>query len=208
MNYSEFLSHLGKMVTFEGDNQGDASIGTLLSVLRMAESRIYRELRTRQNEKAFSGSVSGNAYTLPSDFRAPSLTYFGGKPLEPVSPEFLYEHLDAQHTGDTRFFAAVGNTYKFAPVVADGTSVQGTYFYAYPDIDASNDAANLLFTANPDLFTFACMVEAAPLYGFLDQLQLWEQKYQMTRDALNHQTSRAAYGAGRIKRRNSTRLIG
>lgn len=196
------------MVTFEGDNPGDASIGTLETVLSLAESRIYREVQMAQNEKAFSGTVTSNAYTLPSDFRSPSLVYFGGKPLEPVSPEYLYEQIDTGGTGDCRVFAQVGSSFKFYPAASDGATVQGTYFFAYPALSSSTIGDNALFLAANDLFLYACMVEAAPMYGFQDQVSLWEAKYQQVRDALNTQNARAAFGAGRMKRRPSTTLMG
>ena len=121
MRYAEFLAHLGRMVTGEGDNPGDASIGTLLAVLRLAEARIYREVKTHENEKAFSGSVSSNAFTLPADFRSASLVYIGSntKPLEPVSAAVLIEELSHQHTGECKHFARIGSAFKFSPVVAE-----------------------------------------------------------------------------------------
>lgn len=208
MNYAEFLNHLGKMVTFDGNDPGDASIGTLQAIISLAEARIYREVQTSTNEKLFSGTITTNTFPLPDDFRQPSVVYLGGKPLEPVTTEYLYEYLAADHTGDTLYFAQVVRSYQFAPAATDGTSLLGTYYCAYPTLAEDSIASNLLFQESNDLWFFACMVEAAPLYGFQDQLQIWEAKYQMVRDSLNLQNSRTAMGAGRLKRRASTTLMG
>jgi hypothetical protein len=206
--YSDFLTQLGKSVTFEGDNPGDASIGTLQMVLVLAETRINRELRTSYNEAAFSGTTTSNVFTLPSDFRSASIVHVGGKPLEPVSIEFLTEFLDESPSGDGRYFATVARTLKFGPALSDGTSVQGYYFKAFAAIDDTTFSSNTLIAAAPDLYMAACMAEAAPMYGFQDQLALWDNKYQYIRDRMNDERERAAYSAGRAKVRNSTRLLG
>lgn len=209
--YSELLGRLASLVTFDAENPGDASVSTLQAVLSMAEFRIYRELRTSHNMKAFSVSntVTSNLMTLPSDFKAVSTINFGKKPLEPVSNEFMQEYLDGNPTGECRFFTNLANSLQFGPPIADGTQVQGYYSCTLPAI--TSDAtltSNTLFTSSNDLFLFACMVEAAPLYGFMDQIQLWETKYAMVRDALNEEQQLNAYAMGRMKIRPSTTLMG
>lgn len=201
--YAELLVQLGRMVTFEGDNPGDASIGTLQTVIGLAETRIYREVRTGYNEAAISGTVTSNAFALPTNWRAASAVHFGKKPLEPVSSDWLREHLDTLPSGDCRYFAVQGRTLVFSPTVTDGTSVQGFYYKALDALDETTTPNNTLFTSANDLFLFACMVEAAPLYAFQDQLQIWESKYRAVRDQLNLEHQRSAYSAGRIKRRAS-----
>ena len=206
--YAGLLSQLGKMVAFD-ENESDASIGTLQAVISLAETRINREARTGYNEAAISGTVTGNAFALPADWRAASMVHFGGLPLEPVSPEYLREHLDGQPSGECKHYCVQGGrSLLFSPSVADGTAVQGHYFKALPALDATTTPSNALFLAANDLYLFACMVEAAPLYGFEDKLQLFDAKYQAVRDTLNTEHQRAAYSSGRIKRRASTRLMG
>ena len=208
--YSGLLDRLAKMVTFDADNTGDASVGVLAAVISMAEFRIYREIRTSMNTNAFgvSDTVTSNAMALPSDFKAAYTVHFGGLPLEPVSPEFLQQYMDANPSGECKYFANVSNTLRFGPAVANGTQVQGYYYCSLPDLSEATLPTNALFLAANDLFLFACMVEAAPLYGFQNQIQLWEAKYQMTRDALNKEHALNAYSSGRLKRRPSTILMG
>lgn len=207
--YSELLDTLGKLVTFEGDNPGDASIGTLQTVIALAEFRIYRDARTGYNQAVFGVSdvTSGNAYTLPAGFKAVSLLHFGKEPLEPVAPEYIQSQLNSGATGDVRHFANIAGTLRFAPTVADGTQLQGTYYRALPALSEATLPSNALFAASNDLFLFAAMVEAAPLYGFMDQLSLWNTKFQTVMEALNQEQQMTAYGS-RLKRRASTKLMG
>lgn len=209
-SYSELLVHLGRMVTFEAENPGDASVGVLQTVIALAEFRIYRELRTSFNMKAFGPSnvVASNALALPADFKAAAAINFGKQPLEPVSPEFLQQYLQTGDNGQCKYFANVANTLMFAPAQGDGVQVQGYYYCSLPALSESTIASNGLFNAANDLFLFAAMFEAAPIYGFQDQIQLWDTKYQMVRDRLNHEQAVNAYAAGRMKVRPSTTLLG
>lgn len=206
--WAGLLSQLGKMVTGEGDNEGDASISTLTTVIALAESRIYRELRCGYNEATLSGTVTSNTFSLPADYRSAGIVHFGGLPLEGVSPEFLREHLDGFPAGDCKYFAVQGRTLQFSPLVADGTAIQGSYFKALPALDASTAPSNALLAAANDLFLSACMVQAAPLYGFEAKMPIWNGMYMQIKDQMNEAHERAAYSAGRIKRRPSTRLMG
>lgn len=206
--YSDFLTHLGKLVTFDGENPGDASIGTLETVLTLAQTRLYRELETSHNEKELSGTITDNKFELPTDFRSISVIHFGKKTLEPVSYEFLQEQLNSDNTGDTKYFARLGGNLMFAPAVADGTAPQGTYYAELPELSSDTYSSNSLVLEAPDVFLYACMVEAAPLYGFQDQLPIWEAKYRQAIESLNTGHRREAFNAGRMMRRNSTKLLG
>lgn len=208
-SYADLLTHLGRMVTFEAENPGDASVGVLQTLLGIAETRIYREIRTSFNMKAFgvSDTVLNNALALPSDFKAVANLNFGKLPLEPVSPEFLQQYLQARPTGETKYFANIANTLVFGPAQGDGVQAKGYYYCTLPALSDATFASNALFGAASDLFLFAVMVEAAPMYGFQDQLQLWDGKYQMIRDRLNREQAVNAYSAGRMKVRPSTTLM-
>lgn len=209
-SYSELLTQLARMVTFEGENPGDASPGVISTLIGIAENRIYRDVRTSYNMTAFgvSDTVTGNAYTLPAALKAVSSINFGKLPLDPVAPEFIQQELQFNPTGDCKYFANQANKLIFAPAVADGTQLQGYYYAKLPALSDSTLASNALFNAANDLFLFAVMVEAAPMYGFQDQLDLWNARYLGVVQALNEEQQMTAYAAGRIKRRASTTLMG
>jgi hypothetical protein len=209
-SYSDLMTQLGRMVTFESENPGDASVGVLSTLLGIAENRIYRDVRTSYNMTAFgvSDTVTGNAYTLPAALKAVDSISFGKLPLEPVAPEFIQQQLQYGNTGDCKYFANQANKLIFAPAVTDGTQLQGYYFARLPALDATTLPTNALFNAANDLFLYAVMVEAAPMYGFQDQMDLWNARYQSVVQALNEEQAMTSYTAGRIKRRASTTLMG
>lgn len=208
--YSDLMTQLGRMVTFEAENPGDASVGVLSVLLGIAENRIYRDVRTSYNMVAFgvSDTVAGNAYTLPANLKSVSSINVGKLPLEPVSPEFVQQELQSNPTGDTKYFANLASKLIFAPAVADGTQLQGYYYARLPALSEATLPSNALFNAANDLFLFAVMVEAAPMYGFQDQLDLWNARYTGVVQSLNEEQQMTAYAAGRMKRRASTTLMG
>ena len=206
-SYSDLLVSLHRLMYGDDVSASQTPVATLQAVINLGERRIYREIRTRYNEKAWTGTVSGNLYALPSDFIAPSVVHFGKKPLKPVSEEALIEHLDGSPSGDARYFCQAGANLRFSPAVADGTTLQGRYFYAWPDLTSANLASNTLFAAADDLFLYAALSKSAPYFGQDARIPLWESEYTRIRDELNTLHERAAYSAGRIKRRPAASVM-
>lgn len=208
MTYSEFLVNVHRMMDGEDVGVSDLPLGMLQQLISVGEERVYAEVRCRHNEKAFTGlNVTNNEAPIPADYESLAVMHFGGKPLDPVSEEWLRDYLDSQPTGDARHVAEAGAAFMFGPAVSDGTAVQGRYHFRYPALNQANFATNALVNAEPNLFIYATLAESAPFFGMTDRLPLWEAKYAAIRDRLNTKKERAAAG-GRIKVRPSTRLLG
>ena len=206
-NFADLLTQVTRLMDGENVSVTELSYETLVQVVGQAERRIYREVRSRHNEKAFSAvTVSSNLATLPTDFEACSVVHFGKKALEPVSEEWLREYNDNGATGDCVYFCEAGDSLMFGPAVADSTALQGRYFYRHPDLTTATFAANTLIANEPDLFIHACLAEGVAF--FQKDPTYWEQKYQDVRDRINADKNRTAYSAGRIRIRPSTQLMG
>lgn len=206
--WSGYLTSLQVLLQGENARNSHVPVSTLTEMTALGEARIYREVRTRYNEKAFSSvTVTSNLATIPTDFEAPSIVHFGRKALEPVSEEFMLEYLDSNPTGDAKYFCQAGASFKFGPSVANATAVQGRYFYRMDSLDATTLPTNALFAASNDLFLYAALVESAPFFEQDARIPLWDAKYQSIRDQLNRQSRNAAYAAGRMKVRPSTSII-
>lgn len=204
--YSALLSRLFLLI--DGEGVTVTPISTLAAAISMGEQRIYREVRSRFNEVAFSSvTVSNNLAALPSDFESPSTVHFGGKPLDPVSEDWLREYLQSNPTGECRYFAVAGPNLMFGPTVANDTAVQGRYFASLDPLDATTLPTNALFARAEDLFVYAALAESAPFFEQDARIPLWEAKYRSIRDALNNHSHTAAYSVGRMKRRPSTPIL-
>lgn len=209
-NYADLLLKVFQLASND-DNASALSVpaNTMRTVIALAEKRVYRDVRSRHNEKAFAITVTGNLAALPADFEAASVVHFGKLPLQPVSEEFLLEYLNTQPSGQCRYFAEAGTSFIFAPAVADATVTQGRYYFRFADLDETTFSANTLLAKEPDLFIYAALMESAPFFTASAQLApLWSQKYEAIKDRINTEKQRAATNAGRASIRPSTRLMG
>jgi hypothetical protein len=206
--YDTMLMRLQQLISGDDVNADAVEASVLSAVLQMAEQRIYSEVRSRHNEKAFTGTTAGNLFAMPSDYVACSVVHLGGKPLEPVAEEWAREFNDTHTAGDGLYFAEAGNSLLFAPQLADGTALQGRYFCRFPYLTAANFSSNTLAVNAGDVFLYAGLAEAAPMFNQDARIQLWEAKYEAVKRRLNNEKTRNAATAGRIRIRNSTQLIG
>lgn len=205
-SYSDLQVQIMRLMDGDNLSVSDIETATVDQIISLAEKRIYREVRSRLNEKAFSGvTVTGNVAALPADFEACSTVHFGKKALEPVPDDWLRAY-NQYATGEAEYFAESGGGLAFGPAVADGTAVQGRYFFRFPDLSTGTFGANTMIAREPDLFIFAALAEGAPFFG--KEVQMWEAKYQAIKHRLNADKIHTAYSAGRIKIRPSTTLIG
>lgn len=203
--WAGFLQQLTRLL--DGDDISATVItpATLLQIISLGERRIYREVKSRWNETAWDAVVvADNLAPLPDDFEAPSLVHFGASPLEPASEEFV---IDQRRSSVVRYFAVAGNNLTFGGPAPDGDEVEGRYYCRLPDLDQTSLPLNALFIAEPDLFVFSCLSQAAPFFDDLKSLDLWEGRYASLRDTINQAHHRTAHGAGRMMVRPSARLL-
>lgn len=206
--WSQLLERL--LVLIDGDDAGSSTIpvATLTAIVRMGEDRIYREVRTRFNEKAFAAvAVTSNLAPIPTDYKAPSIVHFGRKPLDPVAEAWLQDYNLWSQGGEALYFAEAGASLLFGPAVTDGTLVQGRYFCRLPALAEAGTITNALFLDANDLFLYASLSESAPFFDQEARIPLWEGKYRSIRDAINKESQMAAYSVGRMKRRPSTPIL-
>ncbi len=205
--YPQFLEELNRLLTDEEEAYDQLPSRTLEQIINLGEKRLYREVRTRYNSKAFAAvTVTGNLAAIPSDFRSLDIIHFGNGALYPATEEELLLLNLNPGGGDAYRFAKAGSNFTFWPGVSDGTAVQGRYFCALPDLTIASLPSNALFAAADDLFMFACLAEAAPFFREDQRIPLWNSKYQSIRDRLNADHEREAFSAGRASIRPSTKV--
>jgi hypothetical protein len=186
----------------------ELSTDSLTRLVINAQKRIYREVRSRFNEKAFSGvTVTSNLAALPADFRNAAIVHFGERALVPVDEHMIRDYQPGA-AGTEKYFARAGSNLTFWPAIGDGTEVQGRYWFAYPDLADANIADNLLFQEADDLFIYGSLVESAPFFGELQKFPLWQAKYNSIVADLNAESKRSVSSAGRLQIRQSANPCG
>lgn len=154
----------------------DATIDDLVTV---AESRIFREARTKDTEASINTAISSGVIAVPSDYIDLKFAYIDGTPvqtLERRTAEWIYTaNATRSATGKPRYIARETTNFIFGPYPDSGYTVKGVY---YKRLSALSSTAHALFTNNPDLYLFACLAESTIMIGRDDRIPLWEAKYQ------------------------------
>lgn len=202
-SFSGFLVNLNRLIDGENVSVSEIPQASLEAIVRLGERRIYREVRSRHNEVAYSGSVTSNSALIPADFESNSVLHFGQGPLIPLSEEQILQMLWDGGRHCIQYYAEAGSSFIFAPTIDDGAALQGRYYARLADLSEDTITDNALYQAEPDLFVYACLCESAPFFGQDKRMPLWESKYQAIKDDLNHAKNRAAFSGGRMQMRQS-----
>lgn len=216
-SFSGFLVELMRLLDGDEGSPTDLPQATLQQIIELGERRIYRDVRSRYNLKSFGAAlisgttapvtVTANLAPIPDDFESCAVAHFGRQPLLPVAQETLLEMNVGGSSGEAIYFATTGDSFSFSPAVADDTELQGTYYCRLPALDAATAPTNLLLENEKDVFIYGVLVEGAPIFRKFNEIPLWEQKYRMAVERANTRNANAAYSAGRMRVRPSTRLM-
>jgi len=162
----------------------------IVDYITMAEARIYREMRLRQMETAFSSAISSGTISLPSgylDLKHAQLTTAPITRLQRKDAEWIYTAYPTRSADSTpRFIARDATSFIFGPYPDSSYTVAGVYFKKLDALSDSN-TSNWLITDAPDLLLYASLVEAATDLVQDQRAQLWESKYQQAKREIEKQ---------------------
>lgn len=148
-------------------------------LITVGENRIFREVRNRDMETAFSSAISSGLLALPTGYLALKFAYINTSPvrtLERRSAEWVYQNYPWQSSsGIPIYIARDGSNFIFGPYPDSGYTVKGIYYQSPTAISSS---VNTLFTNNPDLYLMASLAEAGMIIGQDARVPIWEAKYQ------------------------------
>jgi hypothetical protein len=207
--YQAFRTSLQWLI--EGDELTNTfSINVLDLIVGLGEARVYRDLRASSMQAPLSLAVTSNAASLPADLLELSEVYFSGKTPLQIIPLDRMRALEANTTvpaggGATQVCAEDGDTLRFWPPAADTDTVLGSY-YAKPGALSEATTADLwalqtTFARYPEVFTYACLVEAMPFLGMESKVAGWEARYEKAlTDAMGDERMRV-YAGGPLRMR-------
>lgn len=200
-NYSNFAQ---SVLNWLDVNASDFATSQLEDCVRLAQKRVEAEMRIRENEKALTGTITGGAVTIPTDYIELKQAYVtvGGVQyqLKRTETEELYSlYADRSVTGTPKYIARNVGSFVFGPVPSGIATLSGTYYKSFPElpgttlslINSASGDYNALYARYPHLYLFATCAEAEslPTFGHAQALQIWEGKYQALK-ALAHKMDR------------------
>ncbi len=158
----------------------DVGVTMVADLITVGENRLFREARTRDMEVSVSTSIGTGVVAVPSGYVAMKNARIDTSPaqrLERRDVDWIYsEYPNRSSEGVPLFFAREGTNFIFGPFPDSSYTFAYTYYKHLTAI--SGAALNALFTANPDLYLFACLSEGEMIMGRDARTQIWEAKYQ------------------------------
>lgn len=174
----------------------DALTAIIPDFITLAEKRIEREVRCRENESALSVVLAGGVATIPSDYVELKYAYISVTPLkvlERTTARKIYEQYpNRSSSGIPSMIASDNGNFIFGCYPAANYTLTGTYYKRLTGVATS---WNAIATLSPDLYLFASLSEAADYVNDDIQLAKWNGKYQKVLTDINGQ-EQAERGSG------------
>lgn len=171
--------------------------------IQLAESRMSRELETRDQEKRATATLtSGDEYiALPTDLRevrSVALTTDPKTVLTYYSPTSLDSTYSSGGGGKPLGFSIVGGEMKLRPIPDSSYTAEIIYVGGLSALSDSN-LTNVVLTRHPDAYLYGALAEA---YAYLlDETRAaqYMQRFSMAIDEIKVDEQRAHYGTGSLQ---------
>ena len=205
--YAELKDAVGRFI----GGSDDATAGTLGitstidDLITLGEARILREVRTKDNESSYSGTIGASGVlSVPSNYMGIKYLRLDTNPaefLEARPPQWIYTQYPTRSAeGRPLYIAREATNFIFGPFPDSTYLVKGVLYIKAGTLSSS---VYDLFTNNPDLYLFGCLAEAAVVIGPDTRIPIWEAKYQRILTDLNGMSQMAEYAGGPLRMRIS-----
>lgn len=172
----------------------------LADLITVGETRIFRELRTKDLETAFSTAISSGTIATPTSYLDLKFAYINASPVRRLkrrSAAWIYENYPTRAAeGKPAFIAREGSTFIFGPYPDSNYTVAGVY---YKNVGPLSSSAHAAFTNNPDLYLYAALIAAEPFIKNDKRLPLWETQYQNILRLANQQDRSEEYSGSSME---------
>ena len=157
-------------------NRSDISDAQIQEFISLAEASFNRVLRTRNQIKRSTSSVSTQFVTMPSDLLELYNIQLNSDPivrLEQVSLSAM-DTLKSQSstTGKPRYFAITGSDLEFYPTPDTSYTIEVIYYATIVPLSADADP-NFLITNHNDIYLFGTLVQAEPWLMNDERIGVW-----------------------------------
>lgn len=183
-----------------------AAIPTFIS---LAEAKFNRDLRTRQQIKRATATLTSQFITLPTDWVEGVNIQLNTSPIKVLSYVTSYQadRISANNYGNpnAEVYTIVGTQLEIVPAVATNTEIEMAYYSKIPALSSTN-ATNWLLTEWPDLYLYGALSNAAPYLREDERLATWKNMVGQLTEEVRMSDERARYSGGPL--RAQTRPIG
>ena len=134
--------------------------------IRLAETRLRRDLRIRQMLKSVTTSTvaADSTVELPSDFLEVRDLVIDGSPPQPLnyaSPSAFSRNTRTWESGKPLDYTVLANDFQLAPIPDAVYTVKMLYFAA-PTFLSDTNTSNVFLANTPDVLLYGALLEAEP----------------------------------------------
>jgi hypothetical protein len=177
--------------------------------IRLAETRLRRELRIRQMLKVVTTTATAGDSTveLPSDFLQMRDLHLQTNPvttLEYQSPSALFRNSRTTDSGLPHQYTVLAQEFQLSPV-PDSNYTLSMLYYAAPVFMSDSVPSNAFMAICPDLLLYGALGEAEPYIMNDSRLQTWATLYDRGLNALTVSDDQGEYAGSPISISIATR---
>lgn len=169
------------------------------SFIRLAESRINRDLRHWKSTKKVTVSLSAQYNNvLPADFAQPirlQITTGATSEVEAISHAVMLEQraLRNDRPGRPEAYALTAEQLEVYPTPDDTYTAELLYYATVPALSSVN-TTNWLLTDAPDAYLYGSLVHSAPYLKDDARIAIWESIYSTSIESLERASEDARFG--------------
>lgn len=170
--------------------------------IQLAESRMNRELETREQQKRVTATLtSGDEYiALPTDMREIREVKLNTSPITVLtyySPVGLDQSYGTTSTGKPSGYSVVGKELKLRPVPDSSYTAEIIYI---GDLNSLSDSATTtLFSRSPDLYLYGALTEAYTYLLDEQRASVYDSKFTRALEEVKVDEQRSQYGSGSLQ---------
>ena len=170
--------------------------------IQLAESRMNRELETREQQKRVTATLtSGDEYiALPTDMREIREVKLNTSPITVLtyySPVGLDQSYGTTSTGKPSGYSVVGKELKLRPVPDSSYTAEIIYI---GDLNSLSDSATTtLFSRSPDLYLYGALTESYTYLLDEQRASVYDSKFTRALEEVKVDEQRSQYGSGSLQ---------
>lgn len=197
MPFTDYTAFRSAITSWLDVGDSNALTNTQLDdLIRVAERKIGRKVRVRQNETVLNITMSGGTASVPTNYVELKSSYIDGTPtkkLEKANVDYIYSAYPTRSsTSRPRFIAREGSNFIFGPYPDSDYTVKGIFYKRLPPL---NTTLHALFNVAEDLYLWRSCAEAAEMLSH-PMLPVFEKKYGEALDELNSEGFAELAGGG------------
>lgn len=165
--------------------------------IRLAETRLRRDLRIRQMLKSVTTATVGGDSTveLPSDFLEVRDFVVVGNPIQPLnyySPSAFNRNTRSWESGKPIDYTVLANDFQLAPI-PDGVYTVKMFYFASPEFLSSTNTSNAFLANTPDALLYGSLLEAEPYLMNDSRINTWGTMFDRAMASITRSDAQGQY---------------